>query len=122
MAAKLLQLACGLEILTALALFIAPGAVAWLILGDRALGTGIALGRIAGVALLSLGVACYPRSPTVGNLDQPVLAMLTYNTLIATYLIYLGIAGGAGGVALWPVAATHAVLALLFVQAWFKRT
>jgi hypothetical protein len=122
MTAKLLQLACVLEILTAMALIIAPAAVAWLVLGDRASGTGVALGRIAGVALLSLGVACYPRSLTIGNLDQAVLGMLTYNTLIATYLSYLGLSGGASGLALWPVAATHAVLALLFAQAWFKRT
>ncbi len=120
MTAKLLRLASVLEILTALVLVIAPSAVAWLILGDGALGTGIALGRIAGVALLSLGVACYPRSLTIGNLDQAVLGMLTYNTLIAIYLIYLGLRGGAGGVALWPVATIHAVLALLFAQAWFK--
>jgi len=111
-----------LEILTALALIIAPAAVAWLILGDRASATGVALGQIAGLVLLSLGVACYPRSLTIGNFDQAVLGMLTYNTLIAIYLIYLGIGGGASGVALGPVAATHAVLALLFAQAGFKRT
>lgn len=118
MTAKLLRLACVLEILTALALVIAPSAVAWLILGDRVSGTGLALGRIAGVALLSLGVACYPRSLTSGNLNQAVLGMLTYNALITIYLIYLGISGGATGLALWPVVAIHAALAIFFAQAW----
>lgn len=122
MTAKLLRLACVFEMLTALALVIAPSAMAWLILGDRAFGTGTALGQIAGVALLSLGVACYPRSLTTGNLEQAVLGMLTYNTLMTIYLTYLGISGGASGVALWPVATIHAVLSLLFAQAWFKRT
>jgi hypothetical protein len=120
MTAKLLRLACVLEILTAIALVIAPAAVAWLILGDRTAGTGIALGRIAGVALLSLGVACYPRSLNGGHLDQAVLGMLTYNTLITIYLIYLGIRGEATGGALWLVVATHAVLTVLFAQVWFK--
>jgi hypothetical protein len=120
MTVKLLRLACVLEILTALALVIAPSVVAWLILGEGASGTGIALGRIAGFVLLSLGLACYPRSLSPGNLDQAVLGMLTYNTLITVYLIYLGISGGATGGALWLVAAIHAVLAILFAQAGFK--
>jgi hypothetical protein len=120
MTAKLLRLACVLEILTALALVIAPSVVAWLILGEGASGTGITLGRLAGLALFSLGLACYPRSFTMGNLTQAVLGMLAYNTLITVYLIYLGISGGAIGGALWLVAAIHAVLAILFTQAGFK--
>jgi hypothetical protein len=120
MTAKLLRLACVLEVLTAFALIITPSFVAWLILGDHTAGIGIALGRIAGFALLSLGVACYPQSLTTGNLDQAVLGMLTYNMLITIYLIYWGITGGSIGVALWPVAALHAVLTILFAQAWFK--
>lgn len=120
MTTKLLGLASVLEILTGLALIIAPSLVAWLILGNGASGTGIDLGRIAGFVLLSLGLACYPRSPNVGNLNQAVLGMLTYNTLITIYLIYLGVSGEATGVALWPVAIIHAVLTILFAQAWFK--
>ncbi len=118
----LLSLASILEILTGLALIVAPSAVAWLLLGDGASGTGIPVGRVAGVALLSLGVACYPRSLNIGSLKQAVLGMLTYNTLITVYLTYLGISGGASGVALWPVAIIHAVLALFFAQAWFTET
>lgn len=120
MTTKLLGLASVLEMLTALALIIAPSSVAWLILGDEASGTGIALGRIAGFVLLSLGLACYPRSLNVGNFDQAVLGMLTYNTLLTIDLIYLGISGEATGVVLWPVAAIHAVLTILFAQSWFK--
>lgn len=120
MTTKLLGLASVLEMLTGLALIIAPLSVAWLILGSEASGTGIALGRIAGFALLSLGVACYPRSSNVGNLDQAVLGMLIYNTLITIYLIYLGVSGEATGGALWLVAAIHAVLTILFAQLGFK--
>jgi len=117
---KLLRLASVLEILTALALIIAPSWVAWLILGDGASGTGIALGRIAGVVLLSFGLTCYPKSFNLGNLDQSVLGMLTYNALITIYLTYLGLRGEATGGVLWLVAASHAVLTMLFAQAWFK--
>lgn len=120
MTAKLLRLASVLEILTALALVIAPSWVAWLLLGDRTSGTGIALGRIAGLILLSLGLACYPRFVTAESLNQAVLGMLTYNSLITIALIYWGISVGSTGVALWTVAALHAVLTLLFALAWFK--
>jgi hypothetical protein len=118
--AKLLWLACVLEILTALALIIAPSFVSELILGNGASGTGIALGRVAGFVLLSLGLACYPRSVNIDHLEQPVLGMLTYNTLITAYFMYLGISGGATGAALWLVVAIHAVLTILFAQSWFK--
>jgi len=120
MTTKLLGLASVLEMLTAIALVIAPASVVWLILGDGVAGAGIALGQIAGFVLLSLGLACYPRSFSTGNLDQAVLGMLAYNTLITIYLIYLGISGEATGWALWPVAAIHTVLTILFAQIWFK--
>lgn len=120
MTAKLLWVACVLEIMMAIALIVAPSSVAWLILGNWAAGPGIDLGRIAGFVLLSLGLACYPRSSNDGNLDQAVLGMLTFNILLTIYLIYLGVSGEATGVALWLVATIHAVLTILFTQAWFQ--
>ena len=44
--------------------------------------------------------------------------MLIYNTSIMLYLAYLGVAGGLGGILLWPAIAIHAVLALRFAYAW----
>jgi hypothetical protein len=45
-------------------------------------------------------------------------AMLTYNALIALYLIYLGTVGHLGGLLLWPGVVLHAVVALLLVWTW----
>ena len=47
---------------------------------------------MAGIALIALGVACWPGPPLVG--------MLTYSALVTLYLAYLGFAGGLSGVSL----------------------
>jgi hypothetical protein len=44
--------------------------------------------------------------------------MLTYGAAVAVYLAYLGLAGGLGGILLWPAVALHVVLAILLVTAW----
>ena len=57
---KLLGLAAVLEAATGLALMIHPSLVAQLLFGDGVSGAGKALSRVAGIALLALGVACWP--------------------------------------------------------------
>jgi hypothetical protein len=41
--------------------------------------------------------------------------MVTYSTLVALYLAYLGFAGRFVGVLLWPAVALHIVLAVLLM-------
>ena len=74
---KLLGLASALEILTGLALIIAPSDVAMLLLGDGVSGIGTVVGRVASFGLFALGLACYPRSQDIDSSDQVVLGMLT---------------------------------------------
>jgi hypothetical protein len=57
---------------------------------------------VAGIALIALGIACWP--------GPPLLGMLTYSAL---YLAYLGLAGGLTGVLLWPAVILHAILTAL---------
>ena len=45
---------------------------------------------MAGIALIALGIACWPGPPLVG--------MLTYSAAVTLYLAYLGFAGGFTGV------------------------
>jgi hypothetical protein len=45
-------------------------------------------------------------------------AMLTYNLLVTSYLMYLGLGGTLVGILLWPAIVIHAVLALLFAYVW----
>lgn len=107
---KVLMLAAVLEVATGMALLIAPSLVGQLLLGEALAGAGISVARVAGIALISLGIACWPGTPLVG--------MLTYSTAVMLYLAYLGFAGGPTGVLLWPAVACHAVLSIFLARAW----
>jgi hypothetical protein len=93
------------EAATGLALLIVPSLVAWLLLGEKLTGVAIPVARVAGIALIALGIACWPGPPIVG--------MLTYIGSVTLYLAYLGIAGGLAGVLLWPAVGLHAILTAL---------
>lgn len=113
----LLALGAILEAVTGLALIFQPALVVRLLLGGGLSPAGLALGRIAGFGLLSLGLACWPRA---GAARPALRAMLTYNLLATAYLAYLGLDGELVGRLLLPTIVLHAVLTLLFARAWFK--
>jgi hypothetical protein len=68
---------------------------------------------VLGIALLALGVCCWPGSTAL-------CGMLTYGLLVTLYLAYLGIIGEFTGILLWPAVVLHAVLTLLLSRVWFK--
>ena len=115
---KLLDVAAVIEAATGVALMIYPPLVTRLLLGDEVSGAGEALGRVAGFALLSLGLACWPGVDSAGANTPALRALLTYNLLATLYLAYLGIGGGLVGSLLWPAVALHAVLTFLLARAW----
>jgi Ca2+/Na+ antiporter len=104
---------------TGLALVIDPAIVATLLLGAGLSGVGMLLGRCFGIALLSLGLACWPARQRAGSTLPAFRGILLYNVLIALYLAYLGTVGHLWGLLLWPGVALHAVVALLLV--WTRR-
>lgn len=93
------------EAATGLALLLAPSFVALLLLGEELDGVAIPVARVAGIALIALGVACWPGPPLVG--------MLAYSAAVAVYLAYIGFAGGLTGVLLWPAVVLHSILTAL---------
>ena len=115
-AAKILSFASLVEVGTGLALIIAPRLVVGLLLGAELAAESVPLGRVAGVALLALGLACWPGRQQVDSASPALRGMLTYNVLLALYLAYLGTAGHQGGVLLWPAVVLHAVVALLLIR------
>jgi len=115
---RLLGLAAVLEAATGLALMIYPPLVTRLLLGDEVSGAGEALGRLAGFALLGLGLACLPGLGSAGTTTPALRALLAYNLLATLYLFYLGIGGRLVGTLLWPAVVIHAVLTLLLARAW----
>jgi hypothetical protein len=110
---KLLALAAVAEAATALALLIVPSLVGRLLLGAELAGVSIAIARVLGIALLALGVCCWPGSTAL-------CSMLTYGALVTVYLAYLGLVDGFTGILLWPAVVVHAILTLLLARAWFQ--
>lgn len=100
------------ETATGVALLVIPSLVGRLLLGEELTGIALPVARVAGIALIALGIACWPGTPRVG--------MLTYSAVVALYLAYLGVAGGLGGLLLWPAVVLHAVLSVLLARAWFE--
>jgi predicted membrane-bound spermidine synthase len=112
MASWLLCAAAAIEAVTGVALIIDPQAVADLLLG-KDLGTaGIAVARVAGIALLSLGLGCW-MSRKVANQSAALTAIFTYNLLVTMYLMFLALVGELVGILLWPAIAIHAAFTLL---------
>jgi hypothetical protein len=119
MASLLLSLAAVIEAATGIALIVSPQTVGRLLLGADLAAAGIAVGRVAGIALLSLGLGCWLSRRDL-NKTAALVAMLSYNLLVTAYLVYLGLAGASVGVLLWPAIAIHAVLTLLLAYGWFN--
>jgi Ca2+/Na+ antiporter len=115
---KILAFAAVVEVGTGLALMIDPAIVATLLLGADVSGAGTLLGRFFGIALLALGLACWPSRQRAESSSPAFRAMLIYNVLIALYLAYLGTVGHLWGLLLWPGVALHAAVALLLVWRW----
>jgi hypothetical protein len=113
---KILAFACVVEVGTGLALMIDPALVVRALLGAMISPIGTLLGRCFGIALLSLGVACWPGRLHVASGSPAVRAMLIYNALIALYLAYLGTIAHLGGALLWPAVVLHGVVAGLLLN------
>lgn len=113
-----LAFAALVEIGTGLVLLVDPAIVLGLLLGAEASDISELLGRCFGIALLALGLACWPRRQTAETHWPALVGMLIYNLLIATYIAFLALVGEASGVLLWPAAGLHALVAAWLVWAW----
>jgi hypothetical protein len=109
--------AAALEVVTGVGLVVALSVLARLLFGSEMNVTGDLVGRISGLVMLCLAIACWPR--TFEGEDRQVLApLLAMSLLAAVYLIYIGIGGVNVGVLLWPAAAAHLILGILMARAW----
>jgi hypothetical protein len=110
---RLLALSAIIEAATGLALITAPSLVGRLLFGEDLTGIVVTVARVLGIALLGLGVGCWPGSTAF-------CGMLTYSSLVTVYLMYFAIRGQWVGSLLWPVVALHGILTSLLARAWFQ--
>jgi hypothetical protein len=112
---KLLALAAVAEAATGLALLVVPSLVGRLLLGAELSGVSIPVARVTGIALIALGIACWPGTTAF-------CGMLTYSAPAALYLLYLGIRGEWVGKLLWLAVAAHGILTILLARAWLSQS
>jgi hypothetical protein len=121
---QLLSVTGAAETATGLVLAVAPSLLVELLLGAvPGTAAGITVSRVAGVAILAVGVACWlARQDAAGRAARGLIAaMLLYNAAVAAILVLVWTNQGLSGVALWPVVLAHAVLAVWCVVALSAR-
>ena len=106
---RVLVFAAVSEAATGVALLIVPALVGQLLFDVELTGVAISVARVTGIALIALGVACWPGPPLVG--------MLIYSASVTLYLAYVGFAGGLTGILLWPAVVLHVILTALLTRA-----
>lgn len=103
------------EAATGLLLLTAPAVPLWLLVGvEHPSPETAVVARVAGAALLAIGIGCW-----LGRGDQPgpaqrglIAGVLVYSTAVAVLLGYAGLSLGLIGVALWPVIGLHVALSV----------
>ena len=116
---RLLAFCALVEISTGIALVIAPEMVAALLVRAQITELATLLGRCMGIALLALGLACWPQQQVAPSGSAAFRAMFAYSSLIALFLGYVGAVAHLGGPLLWPAVGLHGAMALLL--AWTRR-
>ncbi len=120
----LLIATAAIEIGAGLALAVVPAAAVWVLLGSPLDSpASLAVGRVAGAALVSLAVACWlARDDGESRAGKGlVVAMLVYNAGAVAVLAYAGAGLGRSAVLLWMAVALHVLMAA-WCAASLKRT
>jgi hypothetical protein len=101
-----------MEVGAGLALIVAPALVIRLLFGPSEIQTGVAIGRLAGAALVSLGAACWWARHDSGSAASRALVsgLMIYNSAIVA-LVFSG-SFGSFGPPLWAVVVVHVAMAI----------
>jgi len=119
----LLKLTAIIEAATGLGLIAVPAIVVRLLLAAEISGATIPLGRVAGVALLALGVASWLASYDEQSCAARGLlsAMVLYNFGATLILAMAGIGSGFVGIALWPAVVLHAAMTIWCITSLLRK-
>ncbi len=102
------------EVLTGFALLVAPTMVVDILLGEGVSPIGVAVARVLGVGLLSVGIAGWESLGQDIRL-APRAGLCIYNVGVAIVLAILGAYGGMSGMLLWPASVLHALIGAMML-------
>jgi hypothetical protein len=111
----LLVVTAVLESGTGAAFLLAPSVVVSLLVGSSLeTSTGFLVARVAGAALLALGIACWmaPVDEQGRAAIALIVPMLAYNVTVAALLIHARAVLELSGIGLWPAVVVHTALAV----------
>jgi hypothetical protein len=111
---RLLKVTAIIEGITGLGLLAVPGLIVHLLLNADISGAAVPLGRVAGVALLSLAVACwFARHDVQSHAARGIVSAVTvYNIGATLVLSAAGLQMQPTGIVLWPAVIVHAGMAV----------
>jgi hypothetical protein len=121
---RLLKLTALIEAATGFGLIVLPSVVVRLLLGSSLdTSAAVTLGRVAGVALLALGVACWLAQYDAQSCAARglVSAMVLYNLGAVVILGAAGIRSQPVGIGLWPAVVLHAVMTIWCVTSLLRK-
>ena len=122
---RLLTVGAGLEVLPGLGLLTVPSALVAQLLGSPLEANGVVVARLAGGALLGLGVVCWSarNTPTTAAGLGAAWAFLLYNIVACVVLAAARPSASGRGVLVAVAAAVHGILAggLLLAMAGQRR-
>jgi hypothetical protein len=120
---KLLITTALIELTTGLLLIPFPSVMATILFGSP-IDSPVALiiARVAGVALISMGIACWlARDEKQGKAVKGlVTAMTVYNIGVISVLLYAGLILRLSGIGLWPVVVVHLAMTVWCILSLLK--
>jgi hypothetical protein len=113
--------AAWLEIAVGVTVIVAPNFLCVLLFATRPEGAGMPIARLAGIALLALGISCLPSVQPAPRRNS-VLGLLVYNVGAAILFAWVGVATALHGFLLWPAAILHAGIAAALLPQFLTRS
>lgn len=114
MSRTLLLVSTTAEVVAGAALILAPSALVGLLVGGTLDSpTAFAVARLAGAALVTLGLVCWfaSRDPASRAAVGVVASLVFYNAAAASVLLYARLKLSLSGAGIWPAILLHAALA-----------